>query len=104
MLKELTWNKETGVADDPSKQTLVDDLRDTLASQSVDSLRGFCSRHEIPWSDSRIVTEERIGPSVDSNLHDGQIMCVCLVATNDCVNLAAGVTHPFQNPNHRRSG
>ncbi len=25
-------------------------------------------------------------------------------AINDCVNLAAGVTHPFQNPNHRRSG
>jgi len=23
---------------------------------------------------------------------------------NDCVNLAAGVTHPSQNPNHRRSG
>ena len=26
------------------------------------------------------------------------------VGANDCVNLAAGVTHPFQNPNHRRSG
>ncbi len=26
------------------------------------------------------------------------------VATNDQVNLAAGVTYRFQNPNHRRSG